>query len=173
MCRQPLRRGRRVDTRRMRREAVALFDSLGVALNPDRLAEGLSIADQQLAEIAKAVLAEARVMVMDEPTAALTTSEVQRLFSVVDSLRQQGSAILFISHRLEEVFALCHRITVLRDGRHVITKPTSELDEPAVVQAMVGRELASLVPGKNGRGWRGCAEGRTLDPPRRVHGHLV
>lgn len=151
MCRQPLRPGRRVDTRRMRREALAIFESLGVTLNPDRLAEGLSIADQQITEIAKAVLAEARVMVMDEPTAALTTSEVQRLFGVVESLRKRGSSVLFISHRLEEVFAISQRITIMRDGRHVLTKPTAELDEQAVIQAMVGRELGTLFPEKTGR----------------------
>lgn len=146
MCRQPLRSGRRVDVRRMRREALALFESLGVTLSPDRLAEGLSIADQQLVEIVKAVAADARVMVMDEPTAALTATEVERLFKIVNMLRDKGTAVLFISHRMDEVFALCQRITVLRDGRLIVTKPMAEMDEASVIQAMVGRDLGTLFP---------------------------
>src|SRR6202007_1615860 len=124
---QPLKRFRRIDTRRMRREASAVFDQLGVRLDPERLARGLSIADQQLVEIAKALTSNARVIVMDEPTAALTTSEVERLFGIVETLRARGAAVLFVSHRLDEIFALCQRITVMRDGRHVLTKPTGEL----------------------------------------------
>src|SRR5205085_9950411 len=91
---QPLKRGRRIDVRRMRRDAQALFQQLGVRLDPDRIARGLSIADQQLVEIAKALTAQARVIVMDEPTAALTTTEVERLFRIAETLREQGAAIL-------------------------------------------------------------------------------
>ena len=98
---------------------------LGVKLDPDRIARGLSIADQQIVEIAKALSAEARVIVMDEPTAALTATEVDRLFRVVETLRAQGAAVLFISHRLDEVFALCQRVTVMRDGRHVVDRARS------------------------------------------------
>ena len=101
---QPLKRFRRIDGRRMRREAAVLFEQLGVRLDPDRLARGLSIADQQLVEIAKALTTNARVIVMDEPTAALTTNEVERLFRIVETLRARGSAVLFISHRLDEIF---------------------------------------------------------------------
>src|SRR5207247_10955432 len=90
---QPLKRFRRIDGRRMRREAAAVFSQLGVRLDPDRLARGLSIADQQLVEIAKALTANARVLVMDEPTAALATTEVQRLFSIVEALRARGHAV--------------------------------------------------------------------------------
>src|SRR5438094_1769799 len=106
---QPLKRGRRIDARAMRRDALGLFQQLGVRLNPDRIARGLSIADQQLVEIAKALTAEARVIVMDEPTAALTTTEVDRLFGIAETLRARGAAVLFISHRLDEVFKLCRR----------------------------------------------------------------
>ena len=124
---QPLKRFRRIDGRRMRREAAVLFEQLGVRLDPDRLARGLSIADQQLVEIAKALTTNARVIVMDEPTAALTTNEVERLFRIVETLRARGSAVLFISHRLDEIFGICERVTVMRDGRHVWTKPIGEL----------------------------------------------
>jgi rhamnose transport system ATP-binding protein len=143
---QPLKRGRRIDARRMRRETAMLFEQLGVKLDPERLARGLSIADQQLVEIAKALTAQARVIVMDEPTAALTSSEVQRLFRIVETLRARGAAILFLSHRLEEVFELCQRVTVMRDGRHVLTQPTGELTTQSVIRAMVGRDMDALFP---------------------------
>src|SRR5919206_1983478 len=143
---QPLKRGRRIDARKMRRDAAALFDQLGVRLDPDRIARGLSIADQQLVEIAKALTAQARVIVMDEPTAALTTTEVERLFRIAATLREQGAAVLFISHRLQEVFQLCQRVTVMRDGRHVLTKPVAELTTQSVIRAMVGRDMDALFP---------------------------
>jgi rhamnose transport system ATP-binding protein len=143
---QPLKRFRRIDTRRMRREASAVFEQLGVRLDPDRLARGLSIADQQLVEIVKALTSNARVIVMDEPTAALTSTEVERLFGIVETLRARGNAILFVSHRLEEIFALCQRVTVMRDGRHVLTKPIGELTVPSIIRAMVGRDMDALFP---------------------------
>src|ERR671926_608057 len=143
---QPLKRFRRIDRRRMRREASAVFQQLGVRLDPDRLARGLSIADQQLVEIVKALTANARVIVMDEPTAALTTTEVERLFGIVETLRARGNALLFVSHRLEEIFAICQRVTVMRDGRHVLTKPIEELTVQSVIRAMVGRDMDALFP---------------------------
>jgi len=144
--RQPLRSLRRIDAAQMRRRTEDLFGRLGVRLDPDRPARGLSIADQQLVEIAKALSFDARVLVMDEPTAALSGVEVERLFAVVRSLRQAGVAILFISHRFDEVFALSQQITVMRDGRKVSTDPASELDVPTLVRRMVGREVADLFP---------------------------
>ncbi|MBE1488440.1 sugar ABC transporter ATP-binding protein [Plantactinospora soyae] len=146
MGRQPLRGLRRIDAASMRQRATDLFARLGVPLDPDRPARGLSIADQQLVEIAKALSFEARVLVMDEPTAALSGVEVERLFAVVRSLREAGSAVLFISHRFDEVFALCQRITVMRDGRWVSTDRTEDLDVGQVVRRMVGREVSQLFP---------------------------
>jgi rhamnose transport system ATP-binding protein len=143
---QPLKRFRRIDGRRMRREAAVQFEQLGVRLDPDRLARGLSIADQQLVEIAKALTTNARVIVMDEPTAALTTTEVDRLFRITETLRERGTAVLFISHRLEEIFAICRRVTVMRDGRHVLTKPVEELTAQSLIRAMVGRDMDALFP---------------------------
>ena len=143
---QPLRSGRRIDRRKMKREVERLFAELGVKLDPDRIARGLSIADQQIVEIAKALSAEARVIVMDEPTAALTATEVDRLFRVVETLRSQGAAVLFISHRLDEVFALCQRVTVMRDGRHVVTELTAETTAQKLIHSMVGRDLDALFP---------------------------
>src|SRR5471032_2964392 len=121
----------------MSTEAQAIFKRLGVPLDPDRIARGLSIAEQQLVEIAKALSLEARVIVMDEPTAALSAVEVERLFGVVATLRAGGAAVLFISHRLEELFALCQRVTVLRDGRFVMTSELAALSAEDLVRAMV------------------------------------
>jgi rhamnose transport system ATP-binding protein len=143
---QPLKRFRRIDGRRMRREAAAVFAQLGVRIDPDRIARGLSIADQQLVEIAKALTTNARVIVMDEPTAALTTTEVAQLFGIVETLRARGNAVLFVSHRLEEIFAICQRVTVMRDGRHVLTKPIGELTTQSIIRAMVGRDMEALFP---------------------------
>jgi rhamnose transport system ATP-binding protein len=146
MGRQPRRSLRRIDTAAMRERAAALFARLGVRIDPDRPARGLSIADQQLVEIAKALSTNARVLVMDEPTAALSGVEVERLFAVARSLRDAGAAVLFISHRFDEVFDLCERITVMRDGRKVDTAPAAELTVDAVVRKMVGRDVATLFP---------------------------
>ncbi|WP_432976395.1 sugar ABC transporter ATP-binding protein [Dactylosporangium sp. CA-233914] len=146
MGRQPRKGLRRIDTAEMRRRAAELFARLGVQLDPDRPARGLSIADQQLVEIAKALSFDARVLVMDEPTAALSGVEVERLFAVARSLRDAGAAVLFISHRFDEVFALCQRITVMRDGRWVSTDPAGDLTVEEVVRRMVGREVGTLFP---------------------------
>jgi rhamnose transport system ATP-binding protein len=145
IARQPLRGGRRINHRSMERQTQALFERLGVPIDPDRVARGLSIAEQQIVEIAKALSFDARVVVMDEPTAALSATEVARLFGVVESLREHGVAVVFISHRLEEVFAICQRVTVLRDGRRVLSQPIGELTAGDMVRAMVGRDIAARV----------------------------
>ncbi len=142
MGRQPLRAGRRIDGKLMRGETAGLFERLGVRLDPGRICRGLSIADQQIVEIAKALSLDARVIVMDEPTAALSAAEVTRLFEVVRALRAGGAAVLFISHRLEEVFEICQRVTVMRDGRHVLTSGLAGLTADDLVRAMVGRQVA-------------------------------
>ncbi|MFC5823271.1 sugar ABC transporter ATP-binding protein [Nonomuraea insulae] len=146
MGRQPLRGLRRIDAKAVRAKAAELFDRLGVPLDPDRPARGLSIADQQLVEIAKALAFDARILIMDEPTAALSGVEVERLFAVVRSLRESGTAMLFISHRFDEVFALCQRITVMRDGRWVSTDSADALTVDEMVRRMVGREVSALYP---------------------------
>jgi len=146
MGRQPLSGGRRIDAGELRRQTGALMERLGVPLDPNRPARGLSIADQQIVEIAKALSFEARVIVMDEPTAALSGAEVERLFSVAQTLQEHGAAVLFISHRLDEVFALCRRVTIMRDGRHVFSGPLHGLTNNDLVSRMVGRELGALYP---------------------------
>jgi rhamnose transport system ATP-binding protein len=129
----------------MRAAARRTFEQLDVHLDTGAPVRGLSMADQQLIEIAKALSIEARVLILDEPTASLSVHEVERLFAIVRRLRDRGVAILFVSHRLEEVFDLCDRATVLRDGRHVITTATSELTSADLVRHMVGRAV-SLFP---------------------------
>ncbi len=148
MGRQPLAAGRRIDRRRMQADAAALFGRLGVRLDPGRISRGLSIADQQIVEIAKALSLDARVIVMDEPTAALSLAEVARLFDVVRTLRAAGAAVLFISHRLEEVFEICQRVTVMRDGRHVLSSELAGLTADDLVRAMVGRPMTERAAGQ-------------------------
>ena len=134
-----------IDWRGMRRAAQALFTELDVQFDVGAPVRGLSMADQQLIEIAKALSVDASVLILDEPTASLSAHEVDRLFTIVRRLRDRGVAILFVSHRLDEVFALCDRTTVFRDGRHVITMTTGELTTADLVRHMVGRTV-SLFP---------------------------
>jgi rhamnose transport system ATP-binding protein len=142
--RQPVRAGRRIDTPAMQRTVKETFDRLGVRLDPDRIARGLSIADQQLVEIAKALSFEAKVLIMDEPTAALSAVEVERLFGVAQTLRAEGTAILFISHRLEEAFEICQRATVLRDGQVTLSRELAGLGPDDLIRAMVGRDILAV-----------------------------
>ncbi len=146
MGRHLLGRGRRIDRTAMDTEARALFARLGVQIDPRRPAEGLSIADQQIIEIAKAISLDARLLIMDEPTAALSGVEVERLFAVARGLRDEGRALVFISHRFDEVFDLCDTVTVMRDGEYVSTHRTTETTVDQMVAAMVGREVSDLFP---------------------------
>ena len=130
-----------IDWGAMRRGASAIFSGLGVRMDPGAIVRGLSMADQQLIEIAKALSIEARVLILDEPTASLSAHEVERLFTIVRQTRDRGVAVLFVSHRLDEVFELCDRATVLRDGKHVVTAATSELTPADLVRHMVGRTV--------------------------------
>ncbi|MFF3342731.1 sugar ABC transporter ATP-binding protein [Streptomyces flavidovirens] len=146
MGRQPRRALGRIDRKAVHAATAALMRRLGVGLDPQRPARGLSIADQQIVEIAKALSFDARVLIMDEPTAALTGSETARLFSVVEALRAESAAVLFISHRLEEIFQLCRRVTTLRDGRWVSSELLDGLTEDDLIRRMVGRDLDELYP---------------------------
>jgi rhamnose transport system ATP-binding protein len=146
MGRQPLARGRRIDRPAMIAEAERLFTRLGVRIDPRRPAAGLSIADQQIIEIAKAISLDARLLVMDEPTAALSGVEVDRLFAVARSLRDEGRALVFISHRFDEVFALADTVTVMRDGSYIDTRRIDETTPSDLVSLMVGRDVDDLFP---------------------------
>ena len=137
---------RRVDWRARRRRAAELLDRVGASVDPDRLVETLSMPEQQMVEIAKAIGADAKVLIMDEPTASLTDREAASLFEIVSVLRGRGVAIIYISHRLEEVFAIADRVTVLRDGETVATRATGEVERSELIRMMVGRELAAVFP---------------------------
>jgi D-xylose transport system ATP-binding protein len=126
--------------------AQKLLDELNLALDPRTPVGHLGIGQQQLVEIAKALSQEARILVLDEPTAALTGEEVETLFRILRDLRARGVGMIYISHKLDEVFRMSNRITVLRDGRTVGTKPAKELDEARVIALMVGREVGDIFP---------------------------
>jgi ABC-type sugar transport system ATPase subunit len=137
---------RRVRWAARTRRARELLEGAGAAIDPERLASTLSMPEQQMVEIAKAVGADATIVIMDEPTASLMHGEVDHLVNVVGVLRRQGVGIVYISHRLEEVFAVSDRITVLRDGETVATHETAAVDRSALIQTMVGRALTEVFP---------------------------
>lgn len=128
------------------RHAIELFRRLGVAIDPEVPCRQLTVAQQQIVEIAKALSTEARILVMDEPTASLTSQEVERLFAIIGDLRANGIAVIFISHRLDEIFAIAGRVTVLRDGHHVGTCPIGAVDRDKLIEMMVGRRIESEFP---------------------------
>jgi rhamnose transport system ATP-binding protein len=125
----------------MTRDANRLMDLLGVSINVTRPMRGLSIADQQMVEIARALASDSRVIIMDEPTAPLTPKEVDTLFTIARRLRDEGRTIIFISHRLEEVRALCDRVTIFRDGNRVATEPIAALSDADIIRLMIGRPV--------------------------------
>jgi len=143
MGRQPLKSGRRIDRSKMMKVANDAFTRLGVHIEASRVARGLSVADQQIVEIAKSISFNAQVIIMDEPTAALTEVEVERLFDVVKTLRSQGAAVMYVSHRLQEVFDICQRVTILRDGAFVKTSLTADTNIDEVIRSMVGRDVVA------------------------------
>lgn len=132
-----------VDARRMERETQKVIDDLGLKLRADQLVGELSIGMQQLVEIIKAVSADAGIVVMDEPTSSLSQGEVETLFCIIRLLKQKGVGMIYISHRLEELFAITDRIVVLRDGRMTGDVPVQEADKDELIKMMVGRELSS------------------------------
>jgi rhamnose transport system ATP-binding protein len=137
---------RPIDWKARGRQAAELLERVGASIDPQRLVESLSMPEQQLVEIAKAIGVDAKVVIMDEPTAALTDREVESLFRVIDVLRQAGSGVIYISHRLEEVFTVADRITVLRDGETIATCARRDVTRPDLIRMMVGRELTAVFP---------------------------
>ena len=137
---------RRVDWRRRNSQAAGLLARIGSPLDPERPVDTLSMPEQQIVEIAKAIGAEARVVIMDEPTASLTDREVENLYRVIALLRSHSVGVIYISHRLEEIFAVSDRITVLRDGHTVGTRAVGDVDRGELIRLMVGRELSTVFP---------------------------
>jgi rhamnose transport system ATP-binding protein len=131
----------RVPWAEMTAEARRLMDQLGVSLDVAQPMRGLSIADQQMVEIARALASDARIIIMDEPTAPLTPKEAATLFGIARKLRSEGRSIVFISHRLAEVRDLCDRVTIFRDGRKVATDETRNLSDTDIIRLMIGRPV--------------------------------
>ncbi|RDJ07927.1 sugar ABC transporter ATP-binding protein [Rhizobium grahamii] len=139
--REPLIAGMFVDRPKSVQAAKQLLGRLGIDLDPETRVSSLRIGEQQLVEIAKALSLHARILIMDEPTSALSPGECNRLFAIIRQLSLEGVGIIYISHRIDEVMQLSNRVTVFRDGRHIWTRPMAEIDERTVIAAMVGRNL--------------------------------
>jgi ribose transport system ATP-binding protein len=159
-----------VDRRRMEREAQKLLDRVGAQVPATALIRDLSVAQQQMVEVAKALAVDARIIVMDEPTSALGEDEVEKLFEIVGTLKAQGIAIIFITHRLEEVFRIADRVVVLRDGQRVGSMPIGEATPDKVIQQMVGRELTALFHKEEAKIGKPLLEVRGLARRGVVHG---
>ncbi|WP_207456113.1 ATP-binding cassette domain-containing protein [Azospirillum sp. SYSU D00513] len=144
--REPLNRLGLTDGARMRQEAARLLDRLRQRIDPDRRVGTLSVGQQQMVEIARALALDAELIIMDEPTDALTDVETDVLFEVIRGLRAEGKGIIYISHRLAEIFALCDSVTVLRDGQMVHRARVADLDEAELIRHMVGRTIADQFP---------------------------
>ncbi|MEM1362546.1 MAG: sugar ABC transporter ATP-binding protein [Pseudomonadota bacterium] len=137
-----------IDRKVLVRNARALLDDLGISLDPNDLVETLSVADKQMVEIAKALRAEAKVLILDEPTAVLSQNETRHLFRIIKDLRARGMGLVYVSHRLDEIFEICTDITVIKDGVVTSKGPTDTYTHDSVIAAMVGRELGDLFPHK-------------------------
>lgn len=128
---------------RLRKKARALIKRVGMTLDVDRIASGLTLAEQQAVEIARALSQDVRVLIMDEPTASLSAHEAEQLRRIATTLAEEGVAVVYISHRLEEIFEIAHRVTVIRDGQHISTKPVAEVTSDGMIAEMVGREVGN------------------------------
>jgi ribose transport system ATP-binding protein len=141
--REPMRFGVIVDRKAIAQAALALLTELGIRIDPAARLGRLRIGEQQLIEIAKAISIGARILIMDEPTSALSPGETETLFAIVRRLASEGVAVIYISHRMDEIMALAHQVMVLRDGRHVLTASIGDLTREHIITAMVGREVGS------------------------------
>jgi ribose transport system ATP-binding protein len=147
----PRRRFGTIDRSAMVKGATAILERLGHRLDPHAKVGTLSVADQQMVEIAKAMTRETKLLVLDEPTAVISGREADLLFERMRTLRDAGVCIIYISHRLDEIFRVCDRVTVLKDGRHVATREIADIDRDNLVSMMVGRDLADIFPPKQPR----------------------
>lgn len=144
--REPTNRLGLIDKRRMIADTGALLERLEINLNPRKVMKSLSVAQTQMVEIAKAISYDSRLVIMDEPTSAISEREVEHLHRMIRSLRETGVAIIYITHKMEEVFRISDDVTVFRDGKHVATLPAGELDRHRLITMMVGRELTHMFP---------------------------
>ncbi|QRR02109.1 sugar ABC transporter ATP-binding protein [Dyadobacter sandarakinus] len=135
-----------LDDAAMNRQAAQLLDQMGVAIAADAKMKDLSVAQMQMVEIAKAISNDARVMIMDEPTSAISDREVAILFRIIRELKAKGVGIIYISHKMDEIFRIADMVTVLRDGRYISTDPISVMDQAGLISRMVGREIGQMFP---------------------------
>ena len=173
-------RGGFLSPRKERAAAMDLFGRLRVAVDPDAPCGGLTVAEQQIVEIAKALSQRGRIIVMDEPSAALTSQEVENLFRIIRDLRADGIGVIYISHRLEEVFEIADRVMVMRDGLEVVTRPVQEISREEIIEQMVGRKLEEefpkerIAPGRDRLVVEGLSRGKkVVDVSFRVRGGEV
>ena len=138
--------GKLVDWKATRDQAAQLIESMGINIQPDALVGELSVAKKQIVEICKALSRNAKLVIMDEPSATLTEKELDVLFKIIRKLKQDGITVIYISHRLEEIFQIADRVTVMRDGKHIITDEVSSLDRKKLIAYMVGREIDNIFP---------------------------
>jgi ribose transport system ATP-binding protein len=135
-----------LDVTRMEQESRALLDRLNLAISPDRPVKWLRVGEQQLVEVAKALSLDARLLILDEPTSALSQAEIDRLFAVIAALKEHGVTMIYISHKFDEIFRIADRVTVLRDGECIGTCSVGEADQQSLIRMMVGRSLSDLFP---------------------------
>jgi ribose transport system ATP-binding protein len=144
--REPVRAGGVLDREEMRKRSAEVLAFLDAPLDPRTAVGKLSVANQQIVEICKALVLNSRIIIMDEPTSSLTEHEVKQLFTLIRRLRERGITILYVSHKIEEIFEICDSVTVLRDGRHIATVAKTETSADQVISMMVGRSLSSMFP---------------------------
>ncbi|TAE28163.1 MAG: sugar ABC transporter ATP-binding protein [Cytophagales bacterium] len=159
-----------VDEAKLNSQAETLLQQLGVDLRPDARMKHLSVAQMQLVDIAKALSNDAKVIIMDEPTSALSDTEVQTLFGIIRDLQRKGVAIIYISHKLDEIFALCNTITVLRDGQLIDSRPATDYTPQTLIAQLVGRTLESLFPEPNISTGREVLRVEKLGQPNKFEG---
>jgi ribose transport system ATP-binding protein len=138
----------RIDWKKLYRESKKYLEQLGVTIDPRTLVKNLSVGEQQMVEIAKALSLDAKIIIMDEPTDALTNKETEKLFKVIRTLKQNGKAIVYISHRLKEIFEICDDVTVMRDGKYIGSANVKNIDQEKLIEMMVGRKLEDKFPRK-------------------------
>ena len=143
-----------LNKKKMNEDTALFFSELGLTVDPEKKMEELSVSERQMAEIAKAVSYNAKIIAFDEPTSSLTEPEVEKLFSIINALKKRGCAIIYISHKMGEILRICDTVTVMRDGRHIATEPASEMTTDKIIKLMVGRPLTSRYPERAG----GCGE---------------
>ena len=153
-----------VDEKKMHSDTQALFDRLGMDVDPGITLDKLSVSQRQMVEIAKAVSYDAKIIVLDEPTSSLTENEVQKLFEIVRLLKSEGVGIVYISHKMEEIFEISDEVTVLRDGSYIGTEAIEDLTMESIVNMMVGRDLEHRFPPQDQ-----CSRGSPSDREEPLH----